>query len=369
MIKELLWTAALLAPGLAYGQISAPLDPPVVPAGGSAPVAPAPAQASGFTTCVVCMDFTQATGGVWLDGAAPAGVNAAQTNTWLDCGGAGNPIWYQDRYGVFNLNYTGPCPVITTDSSGTPVLQINWGSNSISIPSNNFANNGLEIGASVLGHIGRLGTLPPTISYTEWTARVTVFPVTTGTYPGSYFAPLWQGGNPGMTQTTSGPWSWIEFDSHEICCALANAGGWGSQWYSLYSGGTFFNNHFMTANWSGSFPRLEPSGLPLNTDVKVGMRVTTDGSTAVYKCIWINDQEENCRSASIDGTNLYAWQVADAAARNSLLFEVGWNNQGDSNSVTTPGDLVMQIKSINVWSCLNWRTTACHTSSPDPGGY
>jgi glucuronoarabinoxylan endo-1,4-beta-xylanase len=36
MIKKLLLTAALLAPGLAYGQVSAPLDPPVVPAQSSA---------------------------------------------------------------------------------------------------------------------------------------------------------------------------------------------------------------------------------------------------------------------------------------------------------------------------------------------
>jgi hypothetical protein len=33
MIKQLLLTAALLAPGLAYGQVSAPLNLPVTPAG------------------------------------------------------------------------------------------------------------------------------------------------------------------------------------------------------------------------------------------------------------------------------------------------------------------------------------------------
>ena len=81
MRKELLLIAALTAPNLAYADANNTLNgPQVVNASASAPAAPAPAQAAGFTTCIICMDFTAPTGGVWVNGSQPAGVNAAQAN-------------------------------------------------------------------------------------------------------------------------------------------------------------------------------------------------------------------------------------------------------------------------------------------------
>ena len=78
MIKGLFFTAALLAPVLAYGAgPTATLSDQVVDPPGP-PTLPAPATAAGFTTCVICFDWTAASGGVWVNGAAVPGVNAAE---------------------------------------------------------------------------------------------------------------------------------------------------------------------------------------------------------------------------------------------------------------------------------------------------
>src|SRR5215469_8802219 len=108
MIKALFFTAALVAPGLAYGAgPTATLSDQVVDPAGP-PTPPAQATVANFNTCVVCFDWTAPSGGVFVNGVAPAGVSAAQTNTWLDCAGASSPILIHVDVG----GAPAPCPSI-----------------------------------------------------------------------------------------------------------------------------------------------------------------------------------------------------------------------------------------------------------------
>src|ERR1700757_388786 len=87
--------------GPAYAAMSTAVDVPITIMGSVSPsvcTSPPPeAVAAGFTTPSVCFDFTAPTGGVLINNSAPPGVNAAQTNTWLNCAGASSPIWFQGQ--------------------------------------------------------------------------------------------------------------------------------------------------------------------------------------------------------------------------------------------------------------------------------
>jgi hypothetical protein len=111
MIKKLLLTAALLAPGLAYGQVSAPLDPPVTPTG-QGPTPPPQAVAAGFTTLAANWDWTTGQMCVY-DGRSPACVPASPLSNWLETTGDTNSAyqWHCDNSAL-------PCNVsIITDGS------------------------------------------------------------------------------------------------------------------------------------------------------------------------------------------------------------------------------------------------------------
>src|SRR6516165_10414332 len=112
MIKKLLFSAALLAPGVASaGTPSATLPGQIVPAGS----VPAPAAAAGFTTTVLDYDFSQ-----------PFYANTAN---WLDCAGATTPQWWYAWVGFGAGPWGAPCSAIsqaTDPSSGLPALHMIW---------------------------------------------------------------------------------------------------------------------------------------------------------------------------------------------------------------------------------------------------
>ena len=284
MIRQLLFIAALLAPGLAYGgtatnTLNAPqvVDPP-----GSAPQAPAPAAAAGFTNCVVCMDFTAPSGGVWVNGSAPAGVNAAQTNTWLDCAGATNPIWFAGSGGGVGRGSL-PCPDITSDGVGNPrALHFTNAVNGSVPPSD--ANSIVTYNPSTGAGVG-----VPTNNYFEATYWVWSFPVVWTNY--GYNWGQWLGGAgeiPGEVH------AYLEIDSDEInenphvpqgsprSCTVGDVQRQGRD------GGALLVN-----NWSGTSPPNSPSYDPTTGYHTIGMRTTNDGTT-LYKCMWIDGTFENC---------------------------------------------------------------------------
>ena len=110
MIKKLFFTAALLAPGLAYGaDPSANLPIQIVPAS----AVPAPAQAAGFNNLIINDNFQDP--------------SFANTANWLDCAGAGSPKWWRAWVGFGSID--GPCSAITqaTDPNGGQLaLRLHW---------------------------------------------------------------------------------------------------------------------------------------------------------------------------------------------------------------------------------------------------
>lgn len=119
MIRKLVFTAALLAPGVAYAaNPSAAFSDQVVPAG-SDPIAcaigpaytgsiPAPAVAAGWTTCVANYDFTTSSNFTFGGNA----YNFSNMSSWLSCaGGSGpsSPLWGDDNWGGGNT----PCSYMT----------------------------------------------------------------------------------------------------------------------------------------------------------------------------------------------------------------------------------------------------------------
>jgi hypothetical protein len=355
MIRQLLFIAALLAPGLAYGgtatnTLNAPqvVDPP-----GSAPQAPAPAAAAGFTTCVVCMDFTVPTGGVWVNGTAVSGVNTAQVNTWLaadggSCGGASSPIaWHYAKFmGPKGTGASGvPCLDITSDGAGnSQVLHV-------VLPPLPTINDNNANGFELYDNTTAQGVKVPTNNYMEATYWVQSFP------PTAYSTGPFLGGG---GEIPSGEWNSLEFDAFEI-----NTPGPGGQ--SSNSGSWWSGNTSLGSNWFGSYPPNYSGYNPASGYHVIGERITSDGSTTLYKCMWLDGIFQNCIHASVNGSTFVASQLSDATSRMETYFHpVGgpiWNG-------AQPTTMVSYTKSFRIWSCANWQTTACSTpGNPDPGGY
>ena len=357
MIRQLLFIAALLAPGLAYGgtatnTLNAPqvVDPP-----GSAPQAPAPAAAAGFTTCVVCMDFTAPSGGVWFNGAAVSGANGAQTNTWLDCAGASSPIWFAGSGGGLGRGSL-PCPDITSDGAGNPLTLHFTNAVGGSVPPRD-ANSIVSYNPST-----RAGVGVPTNNYFEATYWVQSFPVVSNFY--GYNWAQWLGGSGEIPNNVH---NFLEFDSNEInenphVCGgqSSNMGSWAAATPGTGAGGTALGS-----NWYSACPPKSPTYDATSGYHTIGMRTTSDG-THLYKCAWIDGVLQNCVNATVNNAGFYSWQLTDAYSRMQAYISGAQN----PTSVTQPQAYVTYFKSANLWSCSNWQTTACSTpGNPDPGGY
>jgi hypothetical protein len=305
------------------------------------PTPPAQATVAGFTTCVVCMDFTASTGGVWVNGSAVAGVNAAQTNTWLDCAGASSPIWFQ---GTNGSPLAGPCPTIAADAVGNPQVLL---MHSPPLGASNTIN-GIKLYNNGTG----VGIMAPTANYLEATYSVPQFPSK------GYIQGAWTGG---AGEIPNNVHNYLEVDDDEVNTNLncgAFASGFGSWW----------NGHWdLGNNWSGTCPPNNDSFNLSSQYLKIGARVTTDGTT-VFKCMWINDVFQNCIQDTVNGTSLSSFQLADATSRMQTYLALT-GCLASAGGCPTTSDMNAYTKSFYMWSCSGWKTTACHSSSPDPGGF
>lgn len=354
-------TALAFLNNMFVGSQTKPSAPPPPPATGP-PSPPTQAAAANLTTCVLCIDWTAPTGGIWTsDGAGgaasqPAGVNAAQTNTYIDCAmtsGQSSALLF--FLGTSGPTSTFPCPSITTDGS-TPVLQqLIVGTP----PSGSHFN-------TLVGYCGAFcsqgntgwGWLAPTAMYFEATFKVPVAATN------CWVQTIWSGG---WGEIPDSVHNFLEFDAWEMgtsTACLTDAGAqssnvhlWGDVTPGTGTGGSGGGGICcFPSNWSGSFP---PTGNPHveSNYVKLGERITTDGTT-VYKCMWVNDVEQNCQNSS----SMHAWQLTDAHSRQELIISV-------VGGTDFTGPMTGYIKSFNVWACGNWKTIACRTSSANPGGY
>jgi hypothetical protein len=341
MIKQLFFTAALLVPGLAYAaNPGANLSVQVIPAGpNNPPTPPTQATVANFNTCVVCIDFTAPTGGVFVNGAQVAGANGSNPATWLDCAGASNPIWF---HGSNGLN-TGalPCPDVVSDGLGNPRVLRQWNG-----PLTSANVNGMKLYNNGNG----TGIMAPTNNYMEATFMVPQFPRF------GYIEGHWLGG---AGEIPSNVHNQLEFDAFEVNTDL-NAGAYASSMGSWHAG-----NQTLGVNWFGTFPP-QYGGYNLSTQyLKIGQRMTNDGTT-LYKCMWINDVFQNCVSHSVDGGALLDWELGDAKSRMQTYFILTGCLQCSTGTTT---DMLAYAKSFYLWSCSDWQTIACRTNSADPGGY
>jgi hypothetical protein len=339
MIKKLLLTAALLAPGLAHaGTPSAILTGQIVPPGQD-PTVPAPptaAQVAGFTVCVVCTDFTASSGGVWFNGAAVSGANASQTNTWLDCAGASSPVWFRSS----DFPTIGPCPDITNDPGGHQALR-------------------MEILDGSTGGVNQLnpwngstqGSNMPTNLYIETVTWIPTFPDTRGT------AHYWTGQGVGGSAPY---WNRLEFDSFELGPGPTNVASMISAFHN-WNLTTCPSSCGGPANWQGTQPPHASGYNSTSGYHTIGMRLTSDGNT-IYKCMWIDGTFQNCVNMAVGSWGIEAWQLSDSYRQALYVVPVA-----DSN--TSTGTIISYLQHVYVWSCSNWQTTACRTANPDPGGY
>jgi hypothetical protein len=353
MIKKLLLTAALLAPGLAHGDVSAPYpggqSQPVVPAS----AVPAPAQAAGFTTPVIQSDFTQS--------------KYANQSNWLNCNPTGpfsipNPEWHNAWVG-FGTQIVAPCSAYTQQTDpvlGGPALQMHW-------------DNSYCQGHCVGGN-GWAATL--TLESVNSDSNGTQIP------PYAYYEVVFRWDTP-LTNTNRGIDIWsntftlTEFDTIEAygktidgntitnSTTHSQTGSSGTNWSSPYqpchsppiptcSEGSDLEGHGYAYTCNTCKGDFFPNGLDVTQYHKWAWRVTSNGTTDTFYCVYIDDITIGCSTVHPDATEL-----ADGTWSFILLNAQNWAAGSDNFN--------LWVKSIAVWSCAAGNSgQKCLTSSPNP---
>jgi hypothetical protein len=345
MMKKLLFMAALLVPGLAYGQnpsadVSVQVvpgsDPPngiacaIGPNASSGPtgVAATDTATAGFTTCALNSDFSTSF--------------FANLNNWLgganSCGGSvASPIWQNVANGA---PQPAPCSDITivTDGSNGQVLDLKFTNADFAVGHN---------GGTTLfsGFIGGPGQLYSTGIYFEWRGRVTT--QTIHSYDGAVQGSLiWGPFKYVPTGFGSGPA--IEWDFDEMYAGPPLSPGLqvtGSQGPVNSTGGV---------NWPNN-PAHEvcPRGCT-NFDPTIthtyGNLITTDGNQAMSVCYYIDGTKLGC-----DNYTSITPAVTPLQARETLIMVLG----PESFSPTVfngPQDVLIQY--VRVFSCGNWNSAS-----------
>jgi hypothetical protein len=316
------------------GPVTAVTPPP--PSG--MPTPPTQAQVAGFTTCILCQDFTATTGGSWYNNVATG--TASDTSTWLDCAGASNVLWYHLTNGATD----GPCPDIRNEAS------IN--KNTLHFSMNGGSSPGGQ-GLNTYFFPSSIGITLPTNNYYEtlmWVAP----PWPSG---GDNYATIWGGG--GIGGIPSSITNYLEFDAFEQIPgptgALSAIHNWNPSFCSPQCGGP--------ANFVGSLPNYPPGSFDATSGYhRIGMRTTSDGTT-LYKCIWVDGYFQNCVTITVGvDVNLQSFQLDDSH-RSSYILQPSWGSPGGATSLES------YVQYVNIFGCANWQSTACKTSNPDPGGY
>jgi hypothetical protein len=337
MIKQLLLTAALLAPGLASGQVSAPLpvDPTVVPAppgqgleGDPAQDPPAPAAAAGFTNHIIAADFT-----------SPAYSNTA--SFIVNCGASAS----------------------VSGQPSTWHYYLNLGSSS--------ATPGSGYPGSLCGNITMVSD-PPYSQVMRLTYPVSQFSSSnnqiTMTFPGEY-AGSYAGGQ------------WLPTELYEKIVLRAPASSWaqstpdgsqrtvppggdtGGQWLFEITSEPYNGKAHATINsWPGNYQAVDPAGVVYNWPggdytgyQTIEALYTSDESTNLWECVWLNANPtyttgfQGCMPTYTTG-----FSVPNLTkAKNMIEFLVALSNNG------TDGDTQAFIKSWDVYVCPGSPASTC----------
>jgi hypothetical protein len=349
MIKQLIFTVGLLAPGLAYGQNpSASFTDQVVPAG-SDPIAcdvgtpyigsiPAPAQAAGFTHCVANYDFTQT-------GSFTSGGNIYQwTNlsSWLECAGASSPLLYEHDYG----DPSNCSDISITTDGGAQVLQM------IYTPTDTNGQTWLATDSST-GYPNSAGIRTHTGFYTEevWRQTPASFDTCQSYMPGCIQFDFWS-----IQVSSSCPsCTDLEFDFVET---YGNGSGGGN---GTSGGGSAIGASACFQCISG-YDRTE-----YNT--YGGFNTVTNSGSPNYEDCWVLNgiSRSLCGSTTVDATSLddttiefYPMMVGPQAT--------GGNNSKCPGGTCSPtGTLTAYIQRMTIWSCAGYSTNTsgspCFSSS------
>jgi hypothetical protein len=305
MIKQLFFTAALLAPSLAYaGNPSADLTIQIGPPPPPNPVVPAPAAAAGLTTQVLNADFSQ-----------PAYSNIAN---WVDgCGGptSGNRWTYR-----FLKNSAGgaPCAYLLMETDSTIGKQVLHLSVPTSDPTNAYDINwpGVPFTAPVVAFAPEM--------YVEITTRMSLASLkqTNSAYP-------W-GGELAIGYDAGA--NWLEPDFFEVATNPNSNNSW------VYGDGVAEWVNSAIHNGIFSSP---PNGLA--TDMSVyhtyGILFTSDGSTNYSKCMYLDGGILGCGEFNLTNPNNLKYH--------NYIFNMIFGNDAGSNNMD------IYIQSFKIWACPN----------------
>jgi hypothetical protein len=338
MIKNLFFTAALLAPGLAYAaNPSANLPVQIVPAGSNIACdagptytgsVPAPAGGAGFTTCALNADFSNS--------------YYSKTATWINECGATTP-WRFYLQGQFGGSV--PCnrlTIATDPTFGGTVAHFQY-----------LQNDKATIGQNIFqlawpgAWLTTTGFPPylPNEMYYEISFRLSPATLTAGT---AWPIDIWQETTRSPCGPGGGPCppSWVEIDFMEYD-DLGQPGS-GFKW----GGGII--------DWPYGNPAYGPVTVGA-TDLSVyhtlRVLITSDESSAISKCTWIDATPYGC-------IQVHPQNVPGADAQTTAEEYHQWNNaitfflgQGGASSISS--NLDAYIQSIRLWECSGYKTTRC----------
>jgi hypothetical protein len=340
MLKHILVAAALLVPALAYG---ADLSVQIVPAASpppSPPLSPPPtgltpppgAQAAGFTTLALNMDFTGATTSSYA-GTTYNINDLSDSNSWLSCQyatGGGNtpthPVWWVSPA----WGNAAPCSRVSIiNDGGTNVLDIQWQPND----GPNLGVNASEIDTWTVNESANTGySFPLGGSYIEFVFRET--PATISACPA--------GGGACLDDDV---WSW------------PTSGG-STEWDFLE---TYANGFGAPAVHGDSNASSVPAwGFLDYTQYRTfGLRMTTDG-THMDQCGYLDTGAVSTSSSTrtffgCGGEFTANDGTSTTEQRSFLRLQVG--PVGGSPWPTENMDMYLQR--ITVWSCSSWQTSPC----------
>jgi hypothetical protein len=313
MIKKLFFTAALLVPGLANGaDPSATLPVQIVPSG-SPQAIPAGAQAAGFTTLALEADFSQP-------------FYATQSN-WLDCAGATHPQWYRAWMG-FGSSIAAPCSATSQQVdplTGKNALQIHW--------QDSYYNPSVLVNGAVIQTVDDSGNglrIPPN-AYFEVVARDDV-PTTNGTMG------LWSYTADGTSIEWDGIEIWTAVNDASTCIHNNAAGIADCIWHGTPTTGAVDFTQYHTFAW----------------------RVTSDGATAGFWCMYIDNVSQGC-------SNWHATAGELAGIDTTLQLLESMSCRGPAAPCNNGFGINAWIKSVRVFSCAGVNSGAkCFTSNPNP---
>jgi hypothetical protein len=331
MIKTLFFIMALLLPGLSYarnpdarfwGQV-VPADPPSGIKCDYGPSysgsVPAPAAAAGFTTCALNGDFSKSF--------------FSKISSWLNpCGGARKKWEFYWEYSIGAND--GDCSRVgmKTDSTiGKRVLHLQEQPNDPTAANQqtwalDWPGRGWAVAHDIL--------LPVYGYYAEITFRFT--PASVG-----------EGGAP------AGPLGWWMNQWVNGCCWVENdfiEGYDGTKGPGGQVGWAYGSAHY--------FARWIHFAFDITKYHTLSALVTSDGSTAVAKCMWLDGAAQGCTTVPVADSSYCA---SDATCVHDVFPQHGgfitvWVGQGSHNR--GPRNVDMFVQSERVWTCAGYRSAS-----------